>query len=82
MRHMTITEEQGFHSIIDFKARTGVSIEIDRAIQMSEQSGGNMTVVKTSLGLEVFSDYQMQVAKEIILEAIYSANGGFIYQAA
>lgn len=78
MRHMSITEEQGFRSIKGFQASTSISKEIERAIQMSEKSGANMTVVKTSSGLEVFTDYQMQVAKEIISQAIYTANGGFI----
>ncbi len=71
---------QGRQPVNDITIQTEVTSEINRAILLTEINGHNMTVVKTSSGIEVFTDTQLELAKEFILQAIFSTKCGLIQQ--
>ena len=78
MTNLILTDDQAQKSIIGFKGGDTSKL-ICEAEYKARQTGYEMTVVRTTNGLAVFSDYQLQVAKDIIQEVIYKATSGFIY---
>jgi hypothetical protein len=81
MTFFMLTEEQAWLSIMDARVQTNVSLAIDKAVAMAVNGGCNLTVVNTrSKGICIYSDYQLMVAKDEIIERIYSTDDGFIYR--
>lgn len=83
MTNFSITEAQVLTSFSGARPQTLISIAINKAIEIAEKGLCNMTVVRTkNNGVEIFSEYQMNVAKDEIVEAVYSTDNGFIFSVA
>lgn len=83
MTHFVITEEQVQQSVAGTRIESAVSVAIAQADRMSEFGGCHMTVVRTKRhGICIYHGYQMKVAKDEIVEPIYSTKNGFIFRPA
>ena len=83
MTHFVMTEEQVQQSVAGARIESAVSVAIAQADKRSECGGCHMTVVRTKRhGICIYHDYQMKVAKDEIIEEIYSTENGFIFRSA
>ena len=69
------------------RVQFGVDIKLVEAIKkadaMSLNGGSNMTVVRTKeFAICIYNDFKLKVARDEIIELIYSTDNGFIYQPA
>ena len=69
------------------RVQFGVDIKLVEAIKkadsMSLNGGSNMTVVRTKeFAICIYNDFKLKVARDEIIEQIYSTDNGFIYQPA
>lgn len=75
---MQITEEQVAASIYGGRPSTELSEAIEKAEDLYRRGAGEMTVCRTKGdAIEVLSEFSMIVRKKDVLEAVYSAPGGF-----
>ncbi|QFT57102.1 hypothetical protein [Microbulbifer sp. THAF38] len=83
MTYFEMTEEQVQQSVAAARIDSDVSVAITQADRMAESGGCHMTVVRTKRhGVCIFNEYKMLVAKDEIIEAIYSTDNGFIFRSA
>lgn len=83
MTNFSITEAQVQSSFFGARPQTDISVAINKAIEIAERGLCNMTVVRTKdNSVNIFSEYQMSVAKDEIMEAVYSTDYGFIFSEA
>ena len=83
MIHFNMTEVQYAQSVKGARIETAISLAIDEATRMSREGESNFTVVSTvNHGICIYSDFQLTVKKDEIIEAIFSTDDGFIFQAA
>lgn len=83
MTHFVMTEEQVLHSVAGAHIETVVSVAIAQADKMADSGGCHMTVVRTKRhGVCIYNEFQMAVAKDEIVEEIYSTDNGFIFRSA
>lgn len=83
MTYFEITEEQVQQSVAGARVDNAVSVAIAQADRMAESGGCHMTVVRTKRhGVCIYNEFKMLVAKDEIIEAIYSTDNGFIFRTA
>jgi hypothetical protein len=83
MTNFSITEAQIQSSFFGARPQTDISVAITRATEIAERGQCEMTVVRTwSNDVHIFSEYQMSVAKDEIMETVYSTTYGFIFSVA
>lgn len=83
MTHFVMTEEQVLQSVAGAQVETAVSVAISQADKMAESGGCHMTVVRTKRhGVCIYNEFQLTVAKDEIIEEIYSTDNGFIFRTA
>lgn len=83
MTNFSITEAQVATSFAGARPQTLISVAINKATEIAGKGLCNMTVVRTkNNGVEIFSEYQMNVAKDEINEVVYSTDYGFIFSEA
>lgn len=83
MTYFVMTQEQVKQSVTGARMDCAVSVAITEADRMAGRGACHMIVVRTKRhGVCIYNEFQMQVAKDEIVEAIYSTDNGFIYRSA
>lgn len=78
MAYQQLSNAQLFASVANIQLDTEVSHAAKQADSLAEKTGLNAFVVRTkSLGLCVWQDFKMRVAKDEIVETVYSADDGY-----
>ncbi len=79
MNVATISEQQVFSSIAGGQASSPLTEAIDHAELMYQRGAGCMTVVETNAGIQIFSEFSMNVRSKEVIRCLYSAPDGFYY---
>ncbi|MCG8612004.1 MAG: hypothetical protein MI864_15875 [Pseudomonadales bacterium] len=78
-----MTEKQVPQFVAGAQVETAISAAISQADKMAGSGGCNMTVVRTKRhGVCIYNEFQLTVAKDEIIEKIYSTDNGFIFRTA
>lgn len=82
MTYTNLTDKQALESIRGASISTELSIAVHKAECLAEKSGCEMTVVSTiEQAYVIFSEFKMLVAKDAIVEKIFSTKDGFLFPA-
>ena len=83
MTNFSITEAQVLTSFAGARPQTLISAAINKATEIAKRGLCNMTVVRTkNNSVEIFTEFQIKVAKDEIIEVVYSTDYGFIFSEA
>jgi hypothetical protein len=80
MTEYDFTKEEALKSVAGDRVETAVSVAIAQADKMAESGGCHMIVVRTKQhGVCIYTELKMSVAKDEIIEEIYSTDNGYIF---